>query len=494
MAHLLLWLLAPAQAQTVPTAQGNVQLLRPSVDATRTLWTDDATRSPDGYVQAKGLLSYTHRPLVWEWSDGRTEAVVGSAWQLDVIGAVSFFGARVGLDVPVLLGGASDVFDGGAAGLGDVALDAKYTVLDPRKAPLGVAATARLSVPTATVDVPLGDDGPTAEIAAVVDKEVGPVLLAANLGTRFSPPTEIGPTTVDDQLVYRLGAGWELTRELGVLGELTGRVGYTSSIAEGAPLEGTLGGWAFLTDALVARAGVGVGMGRAVGTPGARAIVSLGWEPTRVVREVEPLAEKEPPPPVDPDDVDGDGLRTANDECPDQPEDDDGYEDDDGCPEAVTLLGIQLRDASGATAQGASAMLTCGADFEKRLSADQSIEVPAGACTVEASGAGWATARVELDVADGPPVEEIVTVEATGETGRVTIRVFDPNGAAVEQSAWAFDEGGFTRIHEGSGASAVSPGTHTVRVGGKGFELAQIQVEVKAGEEVPLDIVLQPKE
>jgi hypothetical protein len=41
-----------------------------------------------------------------------------------------------------------------------------------------------------------------------------------------------------------------------------------------------------------------------------------------------------PPPPPDPSpDRDGDGLINAVDRCPDEPEDPDGFEDDDGCPE-----------------------------------------------------------------------------------------------------------------------------------------------------------------
>ena len=97
-------------------------------------------------------------------------------------------------------------------------------------------------------------------------------------------------------------------------------------------------------------------------------------------------------------------------------------------------------------------------------------------------------------MADGPPIEHVITVEPTGEVGRVTITVEDADGAPIEQAAWSFADGPFTRIHEGSGAAAVAPGTHRVRVGGKGFQLTEVQVEVKAGEEIPLAIVLDPKE
>ncbi len=40
-----------------------------------------------------------------------------------------------------------------------------------------------------------------------------------------------------------------------------------------------------------------------------------------------------PPPPERPSDRDGDGILDADDGCPDQPEDRDGFEDEDGCPD-----------------------------------------------------------------------------------------------------------------------------------------------------------------
>jgi outer membrane protein OmpA-like peptidoglycan-associated protein len=43
--------------------------------------------------------------------------------------------------------------------------------------------------------------------------------------------------------------------------------------------------------------------------------------------------EQAPKPPPQPGDRDGDGLRDDVDKCPDEPEDKDGYEDEDGCPE-----------------------------------------------------------------------------------------------------------------------------------------------------------------
>jgi hypothetical protein len=60
--------------------------------------------------------------------------------------------------------------------------------------------------------------------------------------------------------------------------------------------------------------GAEVGLTEAVGLPVFRAIVGLGWSPR-------------------PHDLDGDGVKDDIDGCPEIPEDKDGFEDSDGCPD-----------------------------------------------------------------------------------------------------------------------------------------------------------------
>lgn len=64
-----------------------------------------------------------------------------------------------------------------------------------------------------------------------------------------------------------------------------------------------------------------------IAEPNARAALRL-TSPERCLEQDEP-----PPPPPRPGDRDGDGLTDDVDRCPDDPEDLDGYQDDDGCPE-----------------------------------------------------------------------------------------------------------------------------------------------------------------
>jgi hypothetical protein len=60
--------------------------------------------------------------------------------------------------------------------------------------------------------------------------------------------------------------------------------------------------------------GIDVGLDRAVGVPYVRGVVAFGWAPRS-------------------HDKDEDGVDDDKDQCPELPEDRDGIQDDDGCPE-----------------------------------------------------------------------------------------------------------------------------------------------------------------
>lgn len=70
---------------------------------------------------------------------------------------------------------------------------------------------------------------------------------------------------------------------------------------------------------------VGVGMGPGVGAPDFRAGLAVAFGDNVPYR---------PRPSATDGDRDGDGVPDERDECPDQAEDPDGFEDEDGCPEA----------------------------------------------------------------------------------------------------------------------------------------------------------------
>ena len=135
---MLILLLSSAHAQDVATggeipAGLNSQVFRPSVDAQRTLWTDDTLMADNGTTTGRALLSYTSDPLVYiNCLDARTE-LVSSLYQLNLLGAHTRGPIRIGLDVPLYLRAIGEA-SGSESGLGDVAASVRYTALDRRTA------------------------------------------------------------------------------------------------------------------------------------------------------------------------------------------------------------------------------------------------------------------------------------------------------------------------------------------------------------------------
>ena len=325
----------PAHAQATPDANSvavpaiDAQLYRVPVDAQRTLWTDDAGVAPDGHWMAKLGFNYAKDPLVYRFTDGTEYSVLGSAAQANLIGAYTFKRVRVGLDLPIWLATGGDLSNAAGAGLGDIALDVKGTILDRNEAALGLALGGRVGLPTATVDAPVGTAGLGWAVQVIADKELGPVLVAANLGTQGVPPTPLEGVEWDDQFFYRIGAGYSLEENdrYGLSADFAGRLVYGAGDPAGRPLEGLFGGWNRFGDDWVLRAGAGTGLTAGVGAPDFRAVLTFGYEP--------PLTR----------DTDGDGVFDSDDACVDVPEDADGWMDTDGCPDPTVQVTVVVQNS-----------------------------------------------------------------------------------------------------------------------------------------------------
>lgn len=259
----------------------SAQTWRPPLDAERTLWTDDAGVT-DGAATAGLALAWTYEPIVWTAADGERVEVLRDAVQADVLAAWTFRRVRAGVDVPVHLLSTGEAVAGGA-GLGAVAADVKGVVLDPSRAPVGLAVSGRLALPTATVDAPLAAPGVVWSVGGIADVRLGAWLLAANVGTIGAPRAELGNVTLDDALYARLGAGWAASDAAGVSLDVAGQASYASPLAgaAAAPVEAIAGGWVRVASAWVARGGLGRGLSPGVGAPAARVVLGLTYRPTR---------------------------------------------------------------------------------------------------------------------------------------------------------------------------------------------------------------------
>src|SRR5215207_6479154 len=135
-----------------------------------------------------------------------------------------------------------------------------------------------------------------------------------------------------------LTAGDEASRALGLWIEAAGGGGLTGDLFRPTAEAGV--GWGFAAGGVVVGPALRYlhvfqsGSGQD-GSDG-KAIL-LGAE--IVLRDPQPLPPAPPPPPpppppvAAPKDTDGDGILDPDDKCPTEPEDKDGFEDEDGCPD-----------------------------------------------------------------------------------------------------------------------------------------------------------------
>ena len=410
----------------------NAQTFRPTIDGRRTLWTDDAARGPHNQGFGRFLLHYTDDPLVYQDEDGNVTGLVTNVMQADLLAGYAYDRLRIGLDLPVYLLAAGNGQQ--ETGLGDVAVEGKVTALDGEDAPVNLAATARLTLPTNTVATALGDPSVGWEIGGVVDRSFGPVLLAANLGLRGGPSNTLetidqGPIEVNDAFLFRTAAGYEFVEDVGASLELAGRTTFASSYVTGTPVEWLLGGYGYAMDDLVIRGGVGGGLTNGIGSPDYRIVLGVGWEPRgerapkdtdldgitddidQCIDEPEDVDQFEDDNGCPDPDNDADGIVDEADQCPLKPEDADGWEDDNGCPDPRTDVAITVEDAEGAAIDLAKLVLL--RDGEEVATGGQQLgkTLKPGTYVVKGTAGTYIDGEQTVEVVNGPPQAFVLTLE-----------------------------------------------------------------------------------
>jgi len=141
----------------------------------------------------------------------------------------------------------------------------------------------------------------------------GRLSAGGNVGAIVRKPREIYASTVGQQLTWGVAGAVRVTDRFGLVAETFGRTGLSFDV-DASPMEVEGGLRVLVTNALAVVVGGGGGVVRGIGSPDLRAFVSIGWAP-------------------DTRDSDGDGVNNANDRCPLLPEDKDGWQDGDGCPD-----------------------------------------------------------------------------------------------------------------------------------------------------------------
>ncbi len=260
--------------------------------------------------------------------------------------------ASVGLHVPVqVVSGPSVVVpgeyggEGGGLdyeGLSSIMAHGKVRLLRHDRDGVGVAAILQLEVPTGDGAAFAGSPGLSlAGVVALEWRPVSAIRLVANAGYRasfgeaaslrvggatepgnqaatgamFAPRAETTSVAPGDSLRFGMGAAVRIGSSFELIGEIYGAQ-HVAALDDPRMLSLEAGGGArvFVERNSYLFVGATAGIGDGVLAPDVRGILGFVFEPSI-------------------GDRDGDGLADDTDACPDEPEDFDGFEDQDGCPD-----------------------------------------------------------------------------------------------------------------------------------------------------------------
>lgn len=260
--------------------------------------------------------------------------LVRSRFGADVVAAFGWHRFGLYAQLPVILNQGSDFDPAGAriesAGLADLRVGGKLLLLERGPSALGV--DQRFSLPTGGADDFTGDGGISSESRMIYDWREGRWGAVAQVGYAWrQQESRIANLYVGDEALWGVGGEyWVAPEKLSVGLAAFGRIGLESDPMqmgdaadpgeEEMPAELMASGRWWAEKNWVAEVAAGFGMTEGYGAPAFRALAGVRW-----LKE-KPFAKKRR-------DRDGDGYWDDEDACPDQPEDFDGFEDKEGCPD-----------------------------------------------------------------------------------------------------------------------------------------------------------------
>ena len=239
------------------------------------------------------------------------------------------------------------------AGLGDATLGARLRLVGDLDSAFALALQATVHFPLAQVNDDQhysGNRKVGVEPQLTAQLHFGAFRVRGAVGVRVRDKQAFSNLTVDDELTYALGLDYSFASDqLHLLADLYGGSFLGDFAREVAsPIELLLGVKYWGHSGFVAGLGAGPGLNHGVGAATARVLLTLGYATPRVrdrdrdgildaadncidrAEDRDGFQDDDGCPDADDD---GDGLLDAQDRCPREPEDRDGFQDDDGCPD-----------------------------------------------------------------------------------------------------------------------------------------------------------------
>jgi OmpA-OmpF porin, OOP family len=307
-------------------------------------------------------LSYAHQPLVVVGADGELRRkLVGAQLGLDVTAAYAFANwFELGVHLPLAYLSGRDL---STAALGDARVLPKFTIVRDDRDGIGLGVLAELRLPTHTSEFSGGARNLAGALRLLADHRFGlsGFRIGLDVGVLVRETTRYSNVTAGSELQGGLGLGYRFDggrAPVEIVFDIRSALGLAELDAEEASLEAMGGVLADLTPDWKLHAAGGLGLLEGFGVPTFRVIAGVRWEPSprdpdrdglknsdalqaKQREDFDPdAAQPEPESPgavsnVDAvDDAERDqAIREGYDACPGLPEDFDGDEDDDGCPE-----------------------------------------------------------------------------------------------------------------------------------------------------------------
>ena len=277
------------------------------------------------------FFNYARDPIVVRDGGDVTSHVLQQAATADLVGSVGLFGfAELGFDLPVHLLYEGDGYSSGGAmlapdaGVGDLRLVPKFALLRhvSRRERLQLGLGVPVTLPTGDPAAARGAGGVTVTPELMFAFHKYGIGVGFDAGYRYRSVHPAGlpwgdAVVVEPWLAYAATPALTLRLELLTEKEVATRVPGADFPAE------LIGGLGYKVGSSVELyLGGGAGVSDGIGAPRFRILTGLRYRHWGSGKGGYYQ------------DSDDDGIPDRRDRCPDSPEDYDGYQDDDGCPEA----------------------------------------------------------------------------------------------------------------------------------------------------------------
>lgn len=313
-----------------------------------------------------GLFAHYMNDALVLRADGEETSILGSSLKTEFSAGIGLWNwLDISVTLPLVAWQDGELGPLGAPGeslespvLGDVRVVPRIQLVNHENwGGFGFGVVPMVSVPTGTA---LNTEGDLRfEPRAVLDwRHNSGFQIATNIGYSFRGQEDVHNLYKDDVVRWSVGTRAPIVvDDLNVVASFFGDVPLDDDInverppgrldeRSGNPLE-LAGGLEYGVSDWVMTLGGGAGLNAGFGAPDFRVFLGIGYTPLVADMDGDGIIDSKDSCPNEPEDVDGyqdsdgcpdldndgDGINDADDQCPNEPEDLDGFEDEDGCPD-----------------------------------------------------------------------------------------------------------------------------------------------------------------